>query len=159
MVVIRLSRTGNKKAPFYHLVVADQRKPRDGRYIERVGYYNPEARGQATRLELNDDRISHWIKQGAQPSPRVTTLLKNNAKLAGKPAEAVPTRAEVKKEQAKVQEAAAAKKAEAEAKAAAEAKAEEEKAEKAAAEAEAPKEEAKADAEAEAPKEDAADKE
>jgi small subunit ribosomal protein S16 len=76
MVVIRLSRGGAKKAPFYNIVVKDKRSRRDGRFIERVGYFNPIARGQETRLEMNQDRIDHWIKQGAQLSDRVANLLK-----------------------------------------------------------------------------------
>lgn len=77
MVVIRLSRTGAKKSPFYHVVVTDSRSARDSNYIERIGYYNPLARGKATLLELNQERISHWVKTGAQLSPRVSYLLKN----------------------------------------------------------------------------------
>ena len=71
MVVIRLALAGTKKVPFYHLVVADQRKPRDGRFIERVGYYNAIAKGKADKIELNEERIQHWINKGAQPSSRV----------------------------------------------------------------------------------------
>lgn len=77
MVVIRLSRTGAKKRPFYHVVVADKRSPRDGRYIERVGYFNPIATGQEKRLELNMERINHWISVGAQASERVGKLVKD----------------------------------------------------------------------------------
>ena len=76
MVVIRLSRGGTKKVPFYHLVVADQRKPRDGRFIERVGYYDSVAKGRATKIELNKERIEYWISKGAQPSARVSHVLK-----------------------------------------------------------------------------------
>lgn len=76
MVVIRLARGGSKKSPFYRVVVADKRSPRDGRYIEQLGYFNPVARGQATRLELKKERLEHWKSQGAQLSPRVTTLVK-----------------------------------------------------------------------------------
>lgn len=76
MVVIRLSRAGTKKVPFYHLVVADQRKPRDGRFIERVGYYDAIAKGKATRIELNKERIEYWIGKGAQPSARISRVLK-----------------------------------------------------------------------------------
>ena len=79
MVVIRLSRTGAKKAPFYHLVATDKRSRRDGRFIERLGYFNPMAQGQAIRLELNQERIQYWLEQGAQPSDRVKTLLKEDA--------------------------------------------------------------------------------
>jgi small subunit ribosomal protein S16 len=76
MVVIRLSRGGAKKRPFYHLVVADKRCARDGRYIERVGYFNPIAKGQAKELEIKLERITHWVSKGAQMSDRVKTLVK-----------------------------------------------------------------------------------
>ncbi|MRX28416.1 30S ribosomal protein S16 [Kangiella sp. HZ709] len=79
MVVIRLARGGSKKRPFYHLVVADQRMKRDGRFIERVGFFNPVARGQEERLRVNAERVEHWVGQGAQPSARVAKLLKDNA--------------------------------------------------------------------------------
>ncbi len=76
MVVIRLSRGGAKKRPFYHLTVADRRNARDGRYIERVGFFNPVAKGQEERLRIDQDRIDYWLDKGAQPSARVATLLK-----------------------------------------------------------------------------------
>jgi len=76
MVVIRLARRGAKKRPFYNVVVADKRSPRDGRFIERVGYFNPIAQGGEVRLELNLDRVNHWIGEGAQPSDRVYSLIK-----------------------------------------------------------------------------------
>jgi small subunit ribosomal protein S16 len=76
MVTIRLSRSGAKKRPFYHVVVADSRCKRDGRYIERVGFFNPIASGQAERLRLNDERIQYWLGHGAQTTERVTTLIK-----------------------------------------------------------------------------------
>ena len=82
MVSIRLSRSGAKKRPFYHIVVADSRCPRDGRYIERVGFFNPVARGAEERLRIDRDRIDHWVSKGAQPSDRVTALLKEQAKAA-----------------------------------------------------------------------------
>lgn len=75
-VVIRLTRGGAKKRPFYHIVVADSRRPRDGRYIERLGYYNPIATGQEIPIFLEQDRIQYWTGQGAQPSDRVANLLK-----------------------------------------------------------------------------------
>jgi len=75
MVVIRLARSGAKKKPFYHVVVADQRSPRDGKYIQRVGYFNPVARGAAIRLQLDKERIQEWIGKGAQPSIRVGQLI------------------------------------------------------------------------------------
>lgn len=77
MVKIRLARTGAKKRPFYHIVVADQRRSRDGRYIERLGYFNPVAVGGETPLKLNIERIEHWQAQGAQLSDRVSQLVKN----------------------------------------------------------------------------------
>ncbi len=76
MVVIRLSRAGAKKRPFYHIVVTDSRRRRDGNYIERIGYYNPIARGQEVRLHLEADKLSHWQKVGAQLSDRVMALAK-----------------------------------------------------------------------------------
>ncbi len=79
MVVIRLARGGSKKRPFYHLVVADQRMKRDGRFIERVGFFNPVARGQEERLRVDTDRVEHWVAQGAQASSRVAKLLKDHA--------------------------------------------------------------------------------
>ncbi len=81
MVVIRLSRAGTKKVPFYHVVVADQRKPRDGRFIERLGYYDPIAKGLATKVELNKERIEYWIGQGAQPTERVSHVIQEFTQL------------------------------------------------------------------------------
>jgi len=79
MVTIRMARGGSKKRPFYKIVVSDCRKPRDSGYIERLGFYNPRAKGQEVRLELKQERIDHWISQGAQLSTRVKTLLKEAA--------------------------------------------------------------------------------
>ncbi|MDF2691434.1 MAG: rpsP [Gammaproteobacteria bacterium] len=76
MVVIRLSRTGAKKRPFYHVVVADQRYPRGGRYIEKIGFFNPVAAGKDIKLHLEVERVQHWISQGAQASDRVSSLIK-----------------------------------------------------------------------------------
>ncbi len=77
MVVIRLTRGGAKKRPFYHVVATDSRHARDsGSYIERLGYYNPMAKGGETTLHLELERVSHWVGQGAQPSERVNTLIK-----------------------------------------------------------------------------------
>ncbi|PLW81211.1 30S ribosomal protein S16 [Kineobactrum sediminis] len=76
MVTIRLSRGGAKKRPFYHLTVTDSRKSRDGRFIERVGFFNPVARGQEARLRVDVERIVYWQGQGAQLSDRVATLVK-----------------------------------------------------------------------------------
>lgn len=80
MVTIRLSRGGAKKKPFYHVVVTDSRMPRDGRYIERLGYFNPMARGAEKNLEISMDRIDHWVSQGAATSDRVKSLVKQARK-------------------------------------------------------------------------------
>lgn len=77
MVVIRLARGGAKKRPFYHIVAADKRRPLTGRYIERLGYFNPIARGQEIPLHMNFERIQHWLTLGAQPSDRVQNLIKD----------------------------------------------------------------------------------
>ena len=73
MVVIRLARGGAKR-PFYQIVVTDSRNARDGRFIERIGFFNPTAQGQAEKLRLDADRFAHWVSQGAQPSERVASL-------------------------------------------------------------------------------------
>jgi len=82
MVTIRLSRGGAKKRPFYHVVVTDSRNARDGRYIERLGFFNPVATGGEERLRLNQQRIEHWVSKGAQTSERVASLMKEQAKAA-----------------------------------------------------------------------------
>lgn len=82
MVTIRLARTGVKKRPFYHIVVTDSRNARDGRYIERLGFFNPIARGGEERLRLDKERIDQWISKGAQTSERVAALLKQAEKEA-----------------------------------------------------------------------------
>ena len=79
MLMIRLSRGGAKNRPFYHLTVADKREPRDGRFVERVGFFNPGAKGQEERLRINLERIEYWKGQGAQLSDRVANLLKDAA--------------------------------------------------------------------------------
>jgi small subunit ribosomal protein S16 len=76
MVVIRLSRAGSKKRPFYHMVVTDSRKRRDGNYIERIGYFNPVSRGQEVRLHIETEKLVHWQSVGAQLSDRVCALVK-----------------------------------------------------------------------------------
>ena len=82
MLTIRLARAGAKKRPFFHITVADSRKPRDGRFVERIGYFNPISSGKEVRLEINQDRIDYWLSQGAQVSDRVLTLIKEkNEKL------------------------------------------------------------------------------
>ena len=79
MVTIRLARGGAKKRPFYHVVVTDSRNRRDGRYIERLGFFNPSAIGGEVRLNINMERVEHWVGQGAQTSDRVSKLLKDQA--------------------------------------------------------------------------------
>lgn len=79
MVTIRLSRGGAKKRPFYQIVVADVRSPRDGGYIERLGFFNPIAVGGEARLRVDQARAKHWLVQGAQPTERVAQLLKEAA--------------------------------------------------------------------------------
>ena len=75
MVTIRLSRGGAKKRPFYHLSVSDSRHARDGRFLERVGFFNPGARGNEERLRIDLDRVDHWVEQGATLSERVSALV------------------------------------------------------------------------------------
>ena len=79
MVTIRLARGGSKKRPFYHITVADSRRARNSRFIERVGFFNPIARGQEERLRLDNARIDYWVSQGAQLSDRVAKLVKDGA--------------------------------------------------------------------------------
>lgn len=80
MVTIRLARGGSKKRPFYHLTVTDSRSSRNGRYIERVGFFNPIARGQEERLRVDTARVEYWVANGAQLSDRVSRLLKDASK-------------------------------------------------------------------------------
>lgn len=82
MVSIRMARGGSKKRPFYKIVVTDSRKPRDSGYIERIGFFNPCARGQEEPLRLELDRVAHWVGLGAQPSSRVKKLIKDASKIA-----------------------------------------------------------------------------
>jgi small subunit ribosomal protein S16 len=82
MVTIRLSRGGATKRPFYHIVVTDRRNRRDGRYIERLGYFNPIATGGERELEINLERADYWLANGAQVSERVEQLLKQYRKSA-----------------------------------------------------------------------------
>jgi len=154
MVVIRLSRGGSKKTPFFNLVVADSRNRRDGRFIERVGFYNPSASGQAEALRVDQERVKYWTGVGAQPSDTVKRLIKLHATGPEGMAKAkAKDEAKAKAKAEKIAAAEAAKLKEAADAAAAEAKAEEEA--KAAAEAEAaPAEEAEA-----APAEEAATEE
>lgn len=170
-IALRLSRGGAKKRPYYRIVAADSRSPRDGKYLEQIGTYNPLlAKDSPERVKLNEDRARYWLGVGAQPSDRVLRFLdaagilerapRNNPQKA-EPGEKAKERAEEKAEKLKEAEEAA-KAAEEEAKAEAEAQAEEAAAEEAPAE-EAPAEEAAAEeapaeepAAEEAPAEDAA---
>ena len=156
-LAMRLSRGGRKKRPFYRIVVADKRMPRDGRYIERLGTYNPLLpKDDANRVSLNEERIKHWLGEGAQPSYRVAVFL-GKAGIAPMPEQRNnPQKAQqsektkmriADKEEKKAAQAEAAAAAEEEAKAAAEAAAAEPAAEAQEAPAEeAPAEEAAADA-------------
>ena len=81
MVTIRLARHGSKKNPFYHVTVADRSASRDGRFVERVGFFNPVAKGQAEVLRLDLERVDYWMGVGAQPSERVAKLIKQARKL------------------------------------------------------------------------------
>lgn len=94
MVTIRLARHGAKKNPFYHIAVADRRAKRDGRFIERVGFFNPLARGREEALRVDLERVDHWLAEGAKPSDRVRQLIKQARKQALAPAEAPPVAAE-----------------------------------------------------------------
>ena len=158
---IRLSRGGSKKRPFYRIVVAEASAPRDGRYVERVGHYNPMvAKDNDQRLVVNAERITHWLGLGAQPTERVQKLLSTVSlaepvKMREQPKKAAPgkKRAEREAEAAEAAAAAAAEAAEAEAAAAAEAaEAAAAPAEEAPAESDAAAEEASAE---DAPAEDA----
>jgi small subunit ribosomal protein S16 len=126
-VSIRLSRGGSKKRPYYRVVVADARSPRDGNFIEKVGTYNPMlAKDDANRVTLNAERIKHWLGVGAQPTDRVLRFLDaagikeraaRNNPTKGKPGEKALERVEemAKKAEAKIEAEAAAKVAAAEA--------------------------------------------
>ena len=85
MVTIRLARGGAKKRPFFHIVVTDSRSARDGRYIERLGFFNPVAAGAEAPLSIDRTRVDYWLSKGAQPSERVVRLLKDH-QAAQKPA-------------------------------------------------------------------------
>ena len=79
MVTIRMARGGSKKRPFYQIVVTDSRNRRDGRFIERVGFFNPVARGNEESIRIDRERVDYWVSKGAQPSDRVANLLKQAA--------------------------------------------------------------------------------
>ena len=81
---MRLARAGSKKRPYYHIVVADARSPRDGRFVETIGSWNPMLAKDAVRVTLNEDRIKHWLGEGAQPTDRVLRFL-DQAGIANRP--------------------------------------------------------------------------
>ena len=162
MVIIRLARSGAKKNPYYFITVADERRPRDGSFIERLGFFNPTARGQEERLRVDLDKINEWVSKGAQLSDRVQYLVKEamlspeelKAKMDARKAKADAKKAAIEAKLAKEAEEKAAEEAAAAEAAAAEA-AEEDPVEEAPVEAEeAPAEEAPVEAE-EAPVEEA----
>ena len=106
-VVIRMARAGTKKRPFYHIVAADSRAPRDGRFIERLGYYNPLLpKDKEERLKLDMDKVKAWLAKGAQPSDRVTRFL-DAAGIVKRPARSNPEKAVPRKERKARAEAAA----------------------------------------------------
>lgn len=155
MVKIRLARGGAKKRPFYSIVVTDSRKRRDSAYIERIGYFNPVARGQEVRLTLEEDRLTFWQSKGAQLTDRVSQLVKEfkdpsirEKQLAAKAAKIEAIKAKAEAEAKAAAEAAAAEEAAAAAEEAAVAEAE-----ATTEEAETPAEEAAPEAEAEAKEE------
>jgi small subunit ribosomal protein S16 len=123
MVTIRLSRGGAKKRPFYHIVVTDGRRARDGRFIERLGFFNPIASGKERRLSFDTERASWWIGKGARPSDRVTSLIKEagrapaetetEAKVETAPAEEAKPAAEPKPEEKPEEKPKVSEKAEA----------------------------------------------
>lgn len=81
MVTIRLARGGSKKNPYYYVTVSDKRNARNGGFIERVGFFNPTARGQEEKLRIDMERVKYWQGQGAQASERVATLIKQVAQV------------------------------------------------------------------------------
>ena len=145
MVVIRLSRSGAKKNPYYFITVADSRNARDGAFIERLGFYNPSAKGQEETLRIDIEKVEEWVSKGAQVSERVKRLIKDS-KLSP---EELDARKAAKKDKADAKKAAALAAKQEEIKKQAEEAAEEEAPVEEAAEEEAPVEEA---AEEEAPK-------
>ena len=106
-VVIRMARAGTKKRPFYHVVVADSRAPRDGRFIERLGYFNPLLpKDNKERLKVDFEKLKAWLAKGAQPSDRVTRFL-DAAGIVKRPARSNPEKAVPRKERKAAAEAAA----------------------------------------------------
>ena len=122
MVIIRLARSGSKKNPYYFITVADERRPRDGSFIERLGFFNPSAKGQEERLRIDLNKIEEWKSKGAQVSDRVGALVKE----ANLTPEEFAAKVEAKKAKANAKKAALAEKLakEAEEQAASEAQAE-----------------------------------
>ena len=122
MVIIRLARSGAKKNPYYFITVADERRPRDGAFIERLGFFNPTANGQEERLRIDLEKIDEWISKGAQLSERVSALIKEAkltpeefaAKVEAKKAKAAAKKAALAEKLAKEAEEAAAEEASAE---------------------------------------------
>ena len=164
MVTIRLSRAGAKKRPYYHITVTDSRKPRDGRFIERVGFFNPIAQGKDVRLSIDHERVDYWVGTGATLSERVESLMKESkltpeglVKIQEKKEQLRLKKLAKKKENKEVEAPAEEAPAEAAAEAPAEEAAAEAPAEEAAAEvpAEEAAAEAPAEAAAEAPAEEA----
>ena len=145
MVVIRLSRSGAKKNPYYFITVADSRNARDGAFIERLGFYNPSAKGQEETLRIDIEKVDEWVSKGAQISDRVKRLIKDS-KLSP---EELDARKAAKKDKADAKKAAALAAKQEEIKKQAEEAAEEE----------APADEEAAPAEEEAPAEEAAPEE
>jgi len=92
MVVIRMARGGAKNRPFYNIVVADSRMPRDGRFIERIGFYNPKAAEAEPKFRIALDRVAHWVSQGAQPSAAVKKIIKRGKQQAAGQSEAAPAK-------------------------------------------------------------------
>ena len=105
MVIIRLARSGAKKNPYYFVTVADERKPRDGSFIERLGFFNPSARGQEERLRIDIEKLDQWVSKGAQLSDRVKKLVKD-AKLSP---EELQAKLDAKKQKAEEKKALAEK--------------------------------------------------
>ncbi|MFS4437185.1 30S ribosomal protein S16 [Paracoccaceae bacterium GXU_MW_L88] len=138
-IKIRLARGGSKKRPFYSIVASDSRSPRDGRFIEKLGTYNPLLpKDSEERVKMNMERVKHWLEQGAQPTDRISRFLEAAGEIEKKernnPKKAEPGKAAQQRAQEKADKEEARKQAEADAKAAAEAPAEEAPAEEAPAE-------------------------
>ena len=119
MVIIRLARSGAKKNPYYFITVADERRPRDGAFIERLGFFNPSAKGQEERLRIDLEKLEEWISKGAQVSDRVEFLIKESkltpeefaAKVEAKKVKAQAKKAALAEKLAKEAEAQAAEEA------------------------------------------------